>query len=263
MLKEYNINYCSYNIFCVQNIIYTFESPVLFIHGLGTSGKDFEDAFYSPWMEDKKIFTIDLLGHGRSDKPKEYSYDLKIQAQSIYSVLGQLGLEKINVVAHSMGGTVAYYLAHKHPEIIEKLIMVEGNIIPHKSKIAKGIQEYGSEKSFEDNYESFLNRFNRPDVSSAYNFYKSLLETEPYVLYRTSVSMMNCVDKNLYEQYLQLNVPKYYIAGSKSYYTITDDIQKDFAKNNIGYFLVPDATHSVMTSNPDYFYEVLYDILND
>lgn len=263
MLKEYYISHCSYKVFCIQNVTYTTETPLFFVHGLGTSGEVFHEAFSNEWMEDVQIYIMDLLGYGKSDKPNSFCYDLSFQAQGIYSLIEQLGLQKINLVAHSMGGAISVILSHKHPELIDKLILVEGGVIPHLSKISSSIVGYGSEENFEKKYDEFLQRYNKPSVQAAYSFYKSLLKTKPNVLYKSAMSMVEEVNTNLYEKFLELELPKYYIGGTKSYYVLSDEIKNDFKNNGIKLSMIPEATHSVMTSNPEKFYQTIYDIINE
>lgn len=258
MNKEFFVNYCSYDIFCIQNIIHSEDPPVLFIHGLGTSGEEFKDALTNEWMEDQSIYIIDLLGYGKSDKPDCFSYSVEKQALIIHGIIKALGLSRVNVVAHSMGGTIGICLSKMYPEVVEKLILIEGNIIPNGGKISKTIKAYGSEEAFSQNYKEFIERYNKPSFPPAYNFYKTLLQTKPFVVYRTAVSTLETVTDQFYHDYLKMELPRYYIAGADSYYKVSKEVIDDFNANNIGFSVVSNATHSVMTSNPEEFYKTLY-----
>jgi pimeloyl-ACP methyl ester carboxylesterase len=261
MLKEYHIYHWSYKIFCIQNISYADEVPLFFVHGFGVNSKDFFEAFYNEYLQDMPIFIMDLLGYGKSDKPHDFSYDLTKQAQAIYAVIKSQGIKKVNLVAHSMGGVICSILAQKHPELVEKLILVEGGIFPHKNRIAESIVAYESEANFTNNYDNFVKRYYKPDNPVVYHLYKLLTKTEPYVLYKSAVSMVKEVNDDFYQSFLKLDIPRYYIYGEKSYYDLTGDIKKDFKQNGIKLYMVPKANHNMMASNPEDFFGVLYDII--
>lgn len=86
------------------------------------------------WYEWRKIipllaahFTIiapDLRGLGDSERPLT-GYDKRALASDVYQLVNILGYDKIGLVGHDWGGTVAYYLAYDHPELIERLLILE------------------------------------------------------------------------------------------------------------------------------------------
>jgi pimeloyl-ACP methyl ester carboxylesterase len=86
------------------------------------------------WYEWRKIipsladrFTIiapDLRGLGDSERPLT-GYDKRTLASDVYQLLKTLGHEKIGLIGHDWGGTVAYYLAYDHPELVERLLILE------------------------------------------------------------------------------------------------------------------------------------------
>lgn len=70
-----------------------------------------------------KVLTIDLLGHGRSTKPKcDYSFDLF--ADSLKCVFSKLCIKKPIIVGMGLGGAIAQYYAAKYPKEVCKLVLV-------------------------------------------------------------------------------------------------------------------------------------------
>src|ERR1035438_7493297 len=59
-----------------------------------------------------RVYALDLRGHGDSDWPGIYSFELI--RDDVLGVLDQLGLDRVTLVGHSMGGTVAYLVAMAH-----------------------------------------------------------------------------------------------------------------------------------------------------
>ena len=65
----------------------------------------------------------DLLGHGRSAKPRG-DYSLGAYASGARDLLGVLGFERATVVGHSLGGGIALQFAYQFPEYSERLVLV-------------------------------------------------------------------------------------------------------------------------------------------
>ncbi|MDP6456465.1 MAG: alpha/beta hydrolase [Candidatus Marinimicrobia bacterium] len=96
--------------------------PLLFIHGLGSSTRDWEaqTKFFSA---DYRVILIDLRGHGQSDKPKEQYSILQFSAD-IEALLNGLEIESLHVVGLSLGGVIALQFALDHPHRVRSLVLV-------------------------------------------------------------------------------------------------------------------------------------------
>jgi pimeloyl-ACP methyl ester carboxylesterase len=67
--------------------------------------------------------SVDLRGHGESDKPRE-AYPITAYADDIAYLIDQLGLGKVVAVGHSMGGLTVAQLAASHPGCVAAIAMV-------------------------------------------------------------------------------------------------------------------------------------------
>lgn len=72
-----------------------------------------------------RVIVVDIRGMGTSDKP-ETGYDKKTMAKDIYELVKHLGLEKINLLGHDIGGMVAMSFAFNYAEYVDKLIVMDG-----------------------------------------------------------------------------------------------------------------------------------------
>ncbi|MBS0289590.1 MAG: alpha/beta hydrolase [Proteobacteria bacterium] len=96
--------------------------PLLFIHGLGASLRDWE--YQIPYFKEKyRILTFSLRGHGQSDKP-DHPYSVDIFANDTAELIRTLFPEGVHVVGHSLGGMIAFVLALNFPELIKTLTIV-------------------------------------------------------------------------------------------------------------------------------------------
>jgi esterase len=87
--------------------------PVLFVHGVGSSGRTWE------WLPDeltrgRRIIRVDLRGHGRSDHAPG-TYVLPRYGADVVAVLRSVASRPAVVVGNSLGGVVAWWLAQNHP----------------------------------------------------------------------------------------------------------------------------------------------------
>lgn len=96
--------------------------PLLFIHGLGSSTRDWESQT-GPFAANYQVITFDLRGHGRSEKPPG-PYTLPMFTADTAGLLKALDLEAAHVVGVSLGGGVAFQLALDHPELVKTLTIV-------------------------------------------------------------------------------------------------------------------------------------------
>jgi pimeloyl-ACP methyl ester carboxylesterase len=99
------------------------EGPVLLlVHGITSSADAWRDVLPA-LAEDHLVIAPDLLGHGRSAKPRG-DYSLGAYASGIRDLLLALGHDRATVVGHSLGGGVAMQFSYQFPERTERLALV-------------------------------------------------------------------------------------------------------------------------------------------
>jgi non-heme chloroperoxidase len=80
--------------------------PVLFIHGLSQCRLAWRKQTDSDLASEFRLVTIDIRGHGLSDKPRNAYDDPALWAQDVHAVIAALGLSKPVLVGWSYGGVV-------------------------------------------------------------------------------------------------------------------------------------------------------------
>ena len=98
-------------------------TPVLFIHGLGSSGYLEWRFNLEPAAARHRVYAPDLPGFGRSEKPRA-RYGIGYFTRFIERYMEGRGLRSAAVVGASLGGRVALELALRHPQRVSKLVLV-------------------------------------------------------------------------------------------------------------------------------------------
>ncbi|WP_181311438.1 alpha/beta fold hydrolase [Nocardioides campestrisoli] len=97
-------------------------APVLFIHGiLGSRGQ--WNRLVDRIHDDQRVIVPDLFGHGESAKPLG-DYSLSSHAATLRDLLDRLGVERVTLVGHSLGGGIAMQFYYLFPERVERLVLV-------------------------------------------------------------------------------------------------------------------------------------------
>jgi pimeloyl-ACP methyl ester carboxylesterase len=112
-------------------------SLMLFLHG-------FPEFWYSwrhqipEFANEYKVVAIDLRGYNDSDKPTDVAaYSMPELINDVKGVIAALGYEQCVLVGHDWGGAIAWSFADAHPEMVDRLIVLN---MPHPAKFAEGLR---------------------------------------------------------------------------------------------------------------------------
>jgi pimeloyl-ACP methyl ester carboxylesterase len=97
--------------------------PVLFLHGLGGSWRDWEPQL-DTFSADFRVVVPEHRGHGRSDRPLG-RYSTALFARDVARLCHLLAIEHSYVVGLSMGGMVAQHLALESPGLVDALVIAD------------------------------------------------------------------------------------------------------------------------------------------
>ena len=98
--------------------------PVVFVHSAAGSTAHWE-AQLEHLRPTRRALAIDLRGHGRSAPPRDGDYRIASMADDLRAALDHLGLPRVVLVGHSMGGVVCVALAGAHPERVAGLFLLD------------------------------------------------------------------------------------------------------------------------------------------
>ena len=101
--------------------------PLLLLHGYPQTRMAFKQI--APILAEGFTVVIpDLRGYGRSDKPGHLgteAYAKRTMALDQIALMRGLGFERFSLAGHDRGGRVAYRLALDHPDVVDKLVLLD------------------------------------------------------------------------------------------------------------------------------------------
>jgi len=209
------------------------------------------------------VYLIDARNHGQS--PHSEQWDYPTMAQDLYEFIQQHNILNPIIMGHSMGGKVAMHFASEHPEMLDKLIVVDiapKDYPPHHQEILKALNavDFSKIKSRREADEAVSIYIK--DVSVKQFLLKNMYWKNPEELaWRFNLPVIekniDLIGKNTIANTV-INVPTLFIAGAKSNYILHSDeelIKAFFPQSEILFF--PNAGHWVHVEAPNELFEAV------
>ena len=106
------------------------QAPVvLLLHGFGSSLQTW-DVWAEGLATDHRVVRLDIAGFGLTGPAEPGDYSDEADVQRLLAVVDQLGLPRMTVVGHSMGGRLAWHFAAAHPQRVDKLVLIAPDGFP-------------------------------------------------------------------------------------------------------------------------------------
>ncbi len=237
--------------------------PVVFIHGLGSSTRDWE--YQVPFFAQRfRVIVFDVRGHGRSDKPPG-PYSVPMFAQDTAALIRALEAAPAHVVGISMGGMIAFQLAVDEPELVRSLVVVNSG----PEVVARTLQErlqilqrflivrlLGMRKMGE-----VLSKrlFPNPDQAQLRKiFVERWAENDPRA-YREAMRAL--VGWSVADRLSEIRCPTLVIASDQDYTPVSAKEAYVSRIPNARLVVIPNAHHAVTVERPEAFNQILLDFL--
>ncbi|MEJ2277049.1 MAG: alpha/beta hydrolase [Candidatus Lokiarchaeota archaeon] len=126
--QEAEEKYIDSNEVKLHTLIFGSGKPVILLHGFPDFWYGWKDIILG-LKEEFKLIVPDLRGYNLSDKPEnQESYKIQYLIEDVRSICQTLQLEKVTLIGHDWGGMIAWIFAEQHPELLNKLIILNA---PH------------------------------------------------------------------------------------------------------------------------------------
>jgi len=99
-------------------------APLVFVHGFGTEAAVNWYAQLPSFASEYDVLAPDLPGFGASERLPATNC-IALQVRCLRTWLDDLGIERVSLVGHSMGGWISLAFAAAHPERVDRLVVVD------------------------------------------------------------------------------------------------------------------------------------------
>ncbi|WOX07168.1 alpha/beta fold hydrolase [Microbulbifer pacificus] len=100
------------------------QGTVLLLHGKNFSGAYWQSTIQALSDRGYRVIVPDQIGFGKSSKPLDFQFSFQALAEHTNTLLKHLGIHRVQLAGHSMGGMLAARFALMYPQSVEKLILI-------------------------------------------------------------------------------------------------------------------------------------------
>lgn len=129
-------------------------SAIVLLHGFLEGSWMWKDVVPT-LLKKHRVITIDLPGHGLSDSIG-YVHTMEEMAEAVQAVVNHLGVRRIGLVGHSMGGYVALAFAEQFPDNVRSLVLLQSTALADSEE--KKADRLRAIELVKSNYKSFVRR---------------------------------------------------------------------------------------------------------
>jgi pimeloyl-ACP methyl ester carboxylesterase len=98
--------------------------PLILLHGLLLSQEMHKPLAEALAAHGNRVITLDLLGHGHSDRPRDmWRYSMANYGAQVVALMDHLGIERAAVMGTSLGANAALEIASSNPERLRGLVI--------------------------------------------------------------------------------------------------------------------------------------------
>jgi pimeloyl-ACP methyl ester carboxylesterase len=224
----------------------TGEEPArVFVHGLGAASTVYSAHIAArPELAGRRTLFVDLPGHGISDRPADFGYTLEDHADALAAALDEAEVAGAELVAHSMGGSVAIVLAYRRPGLVSRLVLIEANLDPNPPSGAgsSGIAGYAEVEYLENGGHARVLEGIGPTWAATMRL------ADPRAIHRTATHLVRGTNPTMRRLLEALPADRVYLQGELSGEL---DGRESLEAAGVRVVTVPRAGHNVMFDNPD------------
>lgn len=243
------------------------EPSVVYLAGLGlASTAAYPQVVVDPGLVERRSILVDLFGCGYSDRPEHFGYSLEEHASSLSGLLDHIGSKQFILVGHSMGGAVAIALATRRPDLIVQLVLLEANLEAGGGLFSRNIAKQAENDFVTNGYQELINV--RREAAFAGDTIASIALgmwqlASPRGFHRSAVSLVKGTQPVMWDQLVQMTIPRTYVFGSHSLEEYQEDqaLYQRLQAHGIQVAVVPNAGHGMMAENPAGFANLLNEVL--
>ncbi len=100
-------------------------TPLVFVHGIGAGASSFMwRRNFDALARDFRVYALDLLGFGFSDKPAGTPYSADLYVELISDFIREIAGAPAHLIASSLGAAYSVRIADEQPELVDSLVLI-------------------------------------------------------------------------------------------------------------------------------------------
>ncbi len=245
--------------------------PLICLHGFSENLSTWESIDIAGYQ----MIQVDLIGHGKSDKPvSKQPYRWKVMIRHLHELIQHLGHRKYVLLGYSMGGRIALAYALTYPAEIETLILESASFGEcgmikrfrrrrNDSKLAENIRHQGIEwfNSYWSKQDIFATQAHLPQAVIDQISLRRLGNT-PHALSNTLLGSGQGKIPCLKHKISRLSMPVLCINGEYDKKYKQASLEFTLLNSNIEHEIILGAGHNTHIERPDYFKNVIKKFLD-
>ena len=246
------------------NVIGSSGPDIIVLHGFLGMGDNWKSHARQWHTLGYRVHLIDHRNHGRSFWSAEFNYT--VMSNDLLAYVEQQQLKDFVLVGHSMGGKTAMYFACSHPELVQRLVVVDiapKAYPPHHQDILDSLELLHRTKLSSRQQADLLLEPQLPNVGLRQFLLKNLYRATPDRLalclnFEVLKNASSAVGASLPECF-NFDKPCLFLAGVLSNYILPEDdlnIKEQFPKAE--FEVISNAGHWLHAENPKAFQEVMH-----
>lgn len=141
-LYSNNSSYYNWKFGKIHYTVHGTGTPILLVHDLSCESSDYEwKSIIDSLAKNHMVYTLDLIGCGRSDKPK-ITYTNYLYVQLISDFIKKVVKHKVGIVATGLSSSVALMTCHMEPKLFDSIILVNPTDIVNLTKYPKSKNKF-------------------------------------------------------------------------------------------------------------------------
>jgi pimeloyl-ACP methyl ester carboxylesterase len=228
------------------------DTWIVGLHGIQSNKSLYKELFMQPFLKSYSKLSIDFVGFGESDKPDYFLYKVDEQADIVLQILKQLGIRKLHLIGHSLGGMVGTLLIEKLRDSLLSFTNLEGNLTYLDCGVSRIVAEFEEGSFVKTGYKSLFDRIKVGNNPSSALRLRALKLVPARVLYKTSLSIVEwSKSKKLNEIFNNTTVKRQFVYGSENANKasrVSDSVKK---------VEIPKSGHFMTLDNPASSYKAI------
>jgi pimeloyl-ACP methyl ester carboxylesterase len=222
--------------------------PVLLFHGSGRSIADWQEGVVDLLAKRHRVIAFDYYGCGRSERNSRFTYGYGLWIQQAVDLLDALGIERVAVAGHSVGGAIACMVAAAHPDRVDRVVTIGTGIAVEPAQFLPVIPGVGELlMSRETMFGPAVSERNGEALEAAFKVRGTRAALLMYIRRQMTIDGLSALVRRDFQR---IRAPILHISGSEDRNISVEAARRLTLMTHGELIIIPGATHMVHCEKP-------------